>query len=188
MIVNGTANVYKLRHVEGDEWLLPVDSNDYDLLNFDGKLRGSSWKPILMQRLKTDDGRLRRPCDFPCGAGGGLAMTEAAKAKIGSCIQKYGEFLPLSWDGERFWVFQVTHFVDALDENGSDVLRSSDEPNVVLTIHKHVFRRERLTPDWMFKLPQSRGRGPIYVTDPFVNMITASGLTGLEFKRVWPHS
>jgi len=79
MIVNGTANVYKLRHVEGDEWLLPVDSNDYDLLNFDGKLRGSSWKPILMQRLKTDDGRLRRPCDFPCGAGGGLAMTEARR-------------------------------------------------------------------------------------------------------------
>jgi hypothetical protein len=58
MSANGTTNVYKLRHGEGYEWLLPVDSNDYDLLNFDGKPRGSSWKPILTQRLKTDDGRL----------------------------------------------------------------------------------------------------------------------------------
>jgi hypothetical protein len=40
----------------------------------------------------------------------------------------------------------------------------------------------------MFKLPQSRGRGAFYVTDPFVDLIRASGLTGLEFKRVWPHS
>ena len=34
---------------------------------------------------------------------------------------------------------------------------------------------------------QPRG-GPAYVTDPFVNMIRASGLTGMEFKRIWPHS
>jgi hypothetical protein len=55
-------------------------------------------------------------------------------------------------------------------------------------IHKHVFRPEKLTDDWMFKLPQSRGRGQFYVTDPFVDMIRASGLTGLDFRQVWPHS
>jgi hypothetical protein len=64
MSVNSATNIYKVRHGEGYEWLLPVNSNDYDLLNFDGKARGRSWTPIRMQRLKTDDGRLRRPCDF----------------------------------------------------------------------------------------------------------------------------
>jgi len=188
MTVNGITNVYKIRHGEGYVQLLADNSDDYDVLIMDGKARGRSWKPVRMHRLQTKDHQLRQPSDFPYCPGGALAMNETAKAKIGSHIRRYGEFLPLSCDGGPFWAFQVTHFVDALDENASDVLRSSDEPSVVLMIHKHVFRPERLTPDWMFKLPQSRGRGPIYVTDPFVNLIKASGLTGLEFKRVWPHS
>lgn len=188
MSVNSATNIYKVRHGEGYEWLLPVNSNDYDLLNFDGKARGRSWTPIRMRRLKTDDGRLRRPCDFPCCAGGGLVMTPSAKMIIGSALQRYGEFLPLSSDEGNFWVFHVTHFVDALDENASEVEHASDDPGVIIGISRHSFRPERLTADWMFQLPQWRGRGPIYVADPFVNMIYGSRLTGLEFKRVWPHS
>jgi len=184
---NGVTNVYTIHHCEGHEWMLPVDRNDHDMLIFDGKPRASSWKPIRMRRLKFIDGKLRQPSDFPCGSGG-LIMTEAAKEKIGSYLEKYGEFLPLRCDEGNYWLFHVTHFVDALDENASHVLRSSDHPNVVLMIHRHIFQPANLTADWMFKLPQSRGRGEIYVTDPFVDLIRTSGLTGLEFKRVWPHS
>ena len=188
MNVNGLTNVYKIGHVEGDEWLKPVDGSVYDLLNFDGKPRGNSWKPVRVRRVKTKDGRPRRPCDFPYVLEGALAMTEAATATIGSLLQRYGEVLPLSCEDRRFWVFHVTHFVDALDENASELERASEYPNRIIGIRRHAFRPERLTADWMFQLPQWRGRGPIYVTDPFVNMIRASGLTGLEFKRVWPHS
>jgi hypothetical protein len=103
-------------------------------------------------------------------------------------LEEYGEFLPLKCDEGKFWTFHVTHFLDALDESASEVLRASDEPDYILMILKHVFRPEKLTGAWMFKLPQSEGRGRFYVTDPFVNLIRASGLTGLGFKRVWPHS
>ena len=103
-------------------------------------------------------------------------------------MKRYGEFLPLGCDEGNFWAFHVTHFVDALDEDASDVLRATDDPDLVLMIHRHVFQPEKLTADWMFKLPQSRGRSRIYVTDPFVNLIRSSGFTGLEFKRVWPNS
>jgi hypothetical protein len=78
--------------------------------------------------------------------------------------------------------------VDALDEHASDLFRSPSEPSVVLVIRKHVLRPEKLTDDWMFKLPHARGRGAIYVTDPFVNLIRASGLTGIGFRRVSPQS
>jgi hypothetical protein len=115
-------------------------------------------------------------------------MTNRARQKIGVYLEKYGEFLPLECADGDFCTFHVTHFVDALNERASDVLRSPDDPNVVLMIHKHVFRPDKLTDDWMFKLPQSRGRGEFYVTDPFVHMIRASGLTGLEFRQVWPQS
>jgi hypothetical protein len=183
-------NVYKTRPGEGFEWLLPANDEESELLIFDGKPRASSWRPVVMRRLKDfGDGSSVRPCDFPCGSGGGdLPMTDAAREKIRPYLEKYGEFLPLSCDEGKFWTFHVTHFVDALDENASDVLRSPDDPKVVLMIHKHVFHPEKLTADWMFKLPQSRGRGAFYVTDPFVDLIRASGLTGLDFKRVWPHS
>jgi hypothetical protein len=184
------ANVYKIRHCERGEYLLPVDKRDIELLVFDGKPRARSWTPVAMRRLKDfGDGLPVRPVDFPSGSGGGdLPMTDSARKKIGPYLERYGEFLPLRSDEGDFWTFHVTHFVDALDEDASDVLRAPDDPGLVLMINKHVFRPERLTADWMFKLPQSRGRGPFYVTDPFVNMIRASGLTRLEFKRVWPHS
>jgi hypothetical protein len=184
-----TTNIYKIRHGEGFEWLLPANEGEFELLIFDGKPRANSWKPVAMRRLNFIDGQFRQPCDFPCGSGGSyLIMSEVAKEKIGAHLNRYGEFLPLRCDEGNFWAFHVTHFVDALDENASNVLRSPDDPNVVLMIHKHVFQPAKLTEDWMFKLPQSRGRGPIYVTDPFVDLIRTSGLTGLEFKRVWPHS
>jgi hypothetical protein len=187
---NGVTNVYTIQHCEEDEWMLPVDPNDYDLLVFDGKPRASSWKPVAMRRIKDfGDGRPARPCDFPCGSGGSyLIMSEAAKEKIGSDLKRYGEFLALRCDEGKFWAFHVTHFVDALDEGASNVLRATDDPDLVLMIHKHAFQPEKLTADWMFKLPQIHGRGRIYVTDPFVNLMRASGLTGLEFKRIWPHS
>jgi hypothetical protein len=181
-------NVYRIGHGDGYEFLLPADPNDYDRLIFDGKPRAKAWQPVRMRRIKYDYEFLR-PCDFPCGpAGDELPMTLAARNKIGAYLGKYGEFLPLDCDDGQFCTFHVTNFVDALDERASDVLRSPSDPNVVLMIDKHVFRPERLTGDWMFKLPQSRGRGAFYVTDPIVNLIRASGLTGLEFRRLWPHS
>jgi hypothetical protein len=184
------ANVYKIRHWERGEWLRPANIEEHRLLTFDGKPRARSWKPVVMTRLKDfGDGRPVQPVDFPCGSGGGdLPMTDAARDKIRPYLEKYGEFLPLTCAEGKFWTFHVTHFVDALDENASEVLRASDDPDYILLILKHVFRPQKLTSDWAFKLPQSRGRGPFYVTDPFVNMIHASGLTGLCFHRVWPHS
>jgi hypothetical protein len=185
-----TQNIYKVQHCERGEYLLPVNKREVEMLVFDGKPRASSWKPVMMRRLKDfRDGLPVRPVDFPSGSGGSdLPMTEAARRKIGPYLEKYGEFLPLACDDGEYWTFHVTRFVDALDENASDVLRSPDDQKVVLMILRHVFRPERLTADLMFKLPQSRGRGSFYVTDPFVNLIRASGLTGLKFKRVWPHS
>jgi hypothetical protein len=189
MIETRATNVYEVRHTKGCEWLQPVNKQEFESFIFDGTAIANKWTPVVMRRVRDfADGRVR-PVDFPCGTGGDdLSMTDRARQKIGRHLEKYGEFLPLSCDDGKFWTFHVTHFVDALDENASNVLRATDDPGLVLMIHKHVFRPEKLTADWMFKLPQSRGRGPFYVTDPFVNLIRASGLTGLEFKRVWPHS
>ena len=181
-------NIYNIRHSEGYEWLLPVDPEDHDRLIFDGRPRAKMWRPMKVRRYRfDDDGKFLQACDFPSGAAGDhLPMTRRARERVAPYLERYGEFLPLRCDEGDFCTFHVTNFVDALDEHASDVLRSTDYPEIVLMIHKHVFRPNKLKDDWMFKLPQSRGRGAFYVTDPFVNLIRDSGLTGLDFRRVWP--
>ncbi len=182
-------NVYRIYHSERCEWLRPANLAQIRVFDFDGRPRAHSWKPILVEKLKDfGDGRPTWPADFPAGtAGGHLPMTDAARNMVAPYLTEYGEFLPLKCNEGKFWTFHVTRFVDALDEDASDLLRSRERPDYILMILKHVFRPERLTADWMFKLPQSDGRGRFYVTDPFVNMIRASSLRGLEFKRIWPH-
>lgn len=177
--------VYKLRYGEGFEWLLPVNQADFDLLRFDGQPRSGSWKPVEMRRLKvSEQGNPLQPCDFPaCSGGDMLIMSRAAREKIGSCLEQYGELLPLSCDEGEFWALNVTKLLSVLDESSSQLLRASDT-GAILMIRKYSFRHADLGQADLFKLSQTI-RGLIYVTDNFVELIKWSGLTGLEFVLVW---
>lgn len=187
---NRSLNVYKIVPMERGEWLQTVNRDDYMLFVFDGRPRAATWEPVAMRRLKDfGDGLPVIPVDFPTGLGGSsMLMSDRARNLIEPYIEKYGEFLPLACDEGEFWAFHVTHFINALDETASTVAYASDDPSHVIMIHRYAFRPEKLTADWMFKIPQSRGRGHFFVTDPFVHMINGSGLTGLRFKKLWPQT
>ncbi|WP_437738931.1 imm11 family protein [Sorangium sp. So ce1335] len=177
--------VYKFRYSEGFEWLLPVNDADFELLRFDGQRKSSSWRPIRMKRLKvTEQGRPLEPSDFPaCSGGDVLILDRAARDRIGWHLERYGELLPLLCDGGDFWALNVTRLVDALDENNSELLRASDT-GAILMVRKHAFRAAALERAELFKVPQMVC-GLIYVTDPFVELVRASGLKGLDFVQVW---
>ncbi|MBT9148172.1 MAG: hypothetical protein DDT32_01942 [Syntrophomonadaceae bacterium] len=186
-------NVYELEGHDDYEWLLPVDEEDYKLLYFEGQPMANSWRPIKMERLKNDadiTGRRRRrllkESDFPtCGSNDMLVISQAAKDKIGSCLEQYGEILPLACDDGDFWVLNVTRLLDAFDEKNSEFIPG--DAGRILTIDKHVFYPSKLVgAPPLFKLSQ-KPYGSIYVMDSFVDMIKASGLKGLEFVKVWPH-
>ena len=179
-----TPSVYKLLTSEGFEWLLPVNDADFEVLTFEGQPRSNLWRPVKMKRLKIDRRRPLKASDFPsCSGGDMFILSQVAKDKIGSYLEQYGELLPLACDDGDFWTLNVTRLVDALDESSSQLLRGSDTGEILM-IHKHVFRPSGLEQAQLFKLPQVL-RGLIYVTDPFVDMIKASGLKGLEFVKVW---
>lgn len=180
-----TRNVYKLRYSEGFEWLLPVNDSDCDLLRFDGQRRTELWRPVRMKRLTiSEQGGPLSPSDFPaCSGGDMLVVGRAARDKLGTVLEQYGELLPLLCDDGDFWVLNVTRLVDALDESNSQLMRASDT-GAILMIRKHAFRPAALDQAHLFKLPQT-ARGLIYVTDPFVQLASTSGLKGLEFVQVW---
>lgn len=185
-----TPNVYRPSGGEDFEWLLPVNDADYELFIFEGLPKAHLWRPIKMRRLKTDIDRRRKPpfkeSDFPtCCGDDMLVISQAAKDKIGSYLEKYGELLPLTCDEGDFWVLNVTTLVDAFDVMNSEFLEEPDTGRMLM-IHKHVFHPSKLVGQPpIFKLSQ-KPYGSIYVMDSFVDMIKASGLKGLEFEKVWP--
>lgn len=181
-------NVYNLRYSEGCEWLLPLNESDFDLLRFRGEPRTDTWKPVSMRRLRvSDQGKPLKPCDFPACSGGDMLLVDReAQERIGPYLQQYGELLPLACDEGQFWTLNVTRIVNALDEDESEVLRASDT-GAILMIKKYAFDPNRLRQAQVFKLPQLI-RGPIYVTNAFVEVIKGSGLAGLEFLQVWGRS
>jgi hypothetical protein len=111
-------------------------------------------------------------------------MNDAARAKLEPHLASYGEFLPLKCDAGQYWTFNVMHLVDAFDEDASELMRG--ETGNILMIKKHVFRPEKLKGSLLFK-PSQIPHGSVYVTESFADLVKACGLTGLVFKRVWPH-
>jgi hypothetical protein len=112
-----------------------------------------------------------------------LILGRAARLKLQSELEPYGELLPLACEEGDFWALNVTRLIDALDEGRSELVRASDS-GAILMIRRHVFRSSELEGAHVFKLRQMV-RGSIYVTDPFVELVVASGLKGVEFLRVW---
>jgi hypothetical protein len=177
----GILKVYRTRPVEGFQWLLPTIKGESLKMRFDGTSRVGSWVPVSVARLRVwEDGSTLAPGDFPPGSG--FVLSRAAREMLGPCLQESGELLPLDCPDGEFWTLNVTRLVDALDEEGSEVLRASDTGEILM-IHRHRFRAERLGPE-IFKLSQTP-RGLIYFTEAFVHRVRATSLKGLDFKLVW---
>jgi hypothetical protein len=177
--------VYGLRYGEGYEWLLPAHESDFERLRFDGQPRASGWVPVEMKRLTASErGRPLVPADFyACSGGDMLVFGDHAREVIGPTLEQYGELLPLSCEGRRFWTLNVTSFVDALDEGASLVVRAS-ETGRLLMVRRHAFKAAPLRGAELFKLPQTP-RGLIYATESFAERLRESKLVGLELAQLW---
>jgi hypothetical protein len=182
---SGAARVYKLRYGEKYEWLLPVQERDFAQLRFDGHPIASSWEPLEMKRLRvSEQGQHLTAGDFyACSGGDMLVFNEKARSGVGQELERFGELLPLSCEGQRFWTLNVTSFVDALDVEQSHVVRASDTGGVLM-IRRPVFKAAALDGAGLFKVPQMP-RGAIYATQAFAEKLRRTDLVGLELVQVW---
>lgn len=171
--------------VEGCQWLVPVDSDDFDVLRFDGRPRSNVWTPVRMRRITRDGtGAQGKESDFPpCSGGEMLIVSRAARDWLRPELERHGELLPLHCDDGQFWAVNVTTIVDALDEDATDFVRSPSSGRIIW-VERPVFKPSILTGLSVFKVPQTP-KGLIYFTDRFVELVRMSGLKGLDFERVW---
>lgn len=146
---------------------------------FNGKPIKRSW--TTEQRLKFVP-RFGPKGDCPnLGSHVPVFNSEAVKV-LADLLKSNGELLPAICDKEKYFLFNVTRILDALDEDNCELDRFDD--GRVMDIDRYSFFEKKLTGAVIFKIPQ-RLLSLIYVTDPFVNRVKTAGLLGFKFRLIW---
>jgi hypothetical protein len=176
MNADGTSSWVRFFTVEGP--LIPDDSVEC-------RAFFSSQPRIRIDRNteSTPRGSKAKLGDFSnLGYGSEPCFGARAKQLLGPHIDGLGQWLTLECDEAPYWLFNVTHTVDALDEANSELVRFAD--GKVMRIAQFVFNREMLRGQLLFQLPQRLG-APNLVTQDFVDLVHEHGLTGFCFRLLW---
>lgn len=173
--------VYRLDVAERQQWILPTEDEDFErFFALDGT-PVRDWSPPRMEFLDVDgNGEPRCYSDFPWLGSHAPIVRERARDRLTPLLLRYGEFLPLDCD-EPVWLFNVTHVIDALDEEASAIVRFDDGD--ILDIERFVFRSEAIGEALVFKLPMRASC--TFVTAPLVSRIGSLGLEGVRFELLW---
>lgn len=179
-----STTVYVPLGAEGFEFCHPVDEGDFETLaaQTDGMRSGQTWSPLQMRLVREDEGKSLRESDSPWLGSHALIFRKRALQRVGAFLEEHGELLPAGCPDADLAIF-IPKVVDALDEAASSILRFSN--GRIMRITKHVFRAEVVGETSAFKIPNLRV-SPTFVGERFVDLWNSAGLTGLDFKRVWP--
>jgi hypothetical protein len=172
---------------------LNADSDHYesliltagDLFEFARRFNG---KPMLLPWTDVTigidpDPRSLPLGDFPSLIPGVPVFSPKAVAALRDMLVGNGEILPITIDGEQYFLYNVTRIVDALDEENSEISRFEGSSRV-LDIDEYAFLPRKLSGKVIFKIPQLVD-GWVFVTDLFVKRVQSAGLKGFWFPVVW---
>jgi hypothetical protein len=170
---------------EESEIIHPVRPEDYETIAvlINGERRAASWRPIPIKVIREDQGRTLTYADSPYLGSDALIFRPRAIEVMEPLLSKNGELLPLMCEGTELFVFNPVRLEDALDEAESDVERFSG--GRIMMINRHVFRPDVIAGIDAFKIPNLRV-SQTYVSETFVTRWNNGGLSGLDFKQVWP--
>lgn len=171
--------IFQFQVVEGQDWIAPVDSEQFErFFDLDGTAI-VDWQPPLM-RLVSQEADTPQYSDFPWLGEHAPVLRESAVEALGDTLRRYGQILPLR--GERAWLLNVTRVLaDAFDEEKSGIVRFDD--GSILTVERYRFRPDAINGVEVFKLPFRCS--PVFVNDVFVERVRRSNLKGVAFEPLW---
>jgi hypothetical protein len=168
--------IYKFQVIEGQEWIFPIDDDDFEtFLAMDGPVI-QDWAPPVVRMVEAEESSYS---DFPWLGEHAPILKGPAVDALAPVLSQYGQLLPLK--GENVWLFNVTTVLDALDKEKSGIVHFDN--GEILDIEKHVFKREVIGTAEIFKLPMRASA--VYVTGGFVEKVRNAGLRGVSFAPVW---
>lgn len=163
------------------EWILPVDSGDFEtFFSLDGRPQ-TEWNEPAMQIVRdADNGEPVMYSDFPWLGEHAPVLRPPAVNALRKVLDTHGELLPLRC-AETVWLFNATWVIDALDEVQSQIARFDNGD--ILAIERYVFSPAVIGSLEMFKLPVRSS--PVFVTDKFVARVADARLEGVSFQFLW---
>ncbi|WP_054310765.1 DUF1629 domain-containing protein [Mesorhizobium sp. 1M-11] len=172
--------IHKFAVLEDQEWIFPVDDDDFEtFFAMDGRII-QDWAPPAMRLVETDEGADQPSySDFPWLGEHAPILKKPAMEALLPVLTQYGQLLPLK--GESVWLLNVTTVLDALDKEKSRIVYFDDGD--ILDIERHVFKMDIIGTTEIFKLP--RRSSAVYVTGSFVDKVRSAGLRGVAFAPVW---
>ena len=162
-----------------------VDQDDWENLMTNGQPRGSGWSPppVYIQHLE------RPSSDFYSNNSGTLVATPHATEVLRPFFELAGEILPLPYQGEIYWLLNVTVCVDAIDEEKAEYYVGSTGLKLHLT--RYAFDIQRLPHSPLFKLPRN-SMAKMFLTEglrppdeEFRAVTLREHLVGLRFELLW---
>lgn len=112
-------------------------------------------------------------------------FSERACKALRPVLEANGELLPLDSDtAQKYYFYNITTIVNALDHANSVAEFSSDPPTSTKWIDYFAFHEEKLRGLSIFRLREYSSE--VMVTDEFVRQVEAAGLHGLSFTKIWP--
>lgn len=162
----------------------PADKPAIDFYHrFDGTPLAHEWTPLEITAVDEDD-ELAVLGDHAL-LGTIPVFSEPAVSILSDFLEQNGELLPLVYSRGRYFAYNVTTVVNALDEDRSKLVRFST--GRVMSIEEYVFKQEALSDRPIFKIPELP-RAYVFVTDIFVERVRAGALHGFDFLPVWDGS
>lgn len=145
----------------------------------------STWVPLPVRRNYSVKGNMTKPLGDRVGIDARvdpMVLSRRALDVLLPHIGTLGQVLPLAFDEAEYAFFNITNVVDALDKAKSELKYFSD--GGFHRVLRYAFKPEALRDQLLFKIPQQAG-GFAFVTDRFVEIVKAAGLTGFGFKLLW---
>lgn len=184
--------IYRLKyHDEAHPTILIDPEEGWDKLPEDvnafayGKQKSSYWQVLDGRYYYNEDNDdaidTSTPCpDISCMHSNIIAISEAAKEKLGDALEQYGELLPISANGNRHYYFNMFNRTDAIDPFNSKKQSFEGED---MGAEKIAFIEHEVENLGIFRTEYDK-LAYNYCTEEFKQLIENSGLTsGWTFHK-----
>jgi len=134
-----TMTIYKFAVFENQEWIFPVDDDEFEtFFAMDGRVIQDWALPVMRMVEAEEEAEEPSYSDFPWLGEHAPILKQPAVEALAPVLTQYGQLLPLK--GEDVWLFNVTTVLDALDKEKSSIVYFDDGD--ILDIEQHVFKRD----------------------------------------------
>lgn len=177
--LNLDINNYLGIFVDEDE----LDDKVGDILYPEGYPIADDWEETPEGSLYDASGKERSSLDTPDIASwvGNLALSPKAFTAIGEHLTAYGEFLPVTINGEDWQVLNITHTRndDVIDTDKSEQDLSG---GIYMGLKALAFNEDRLDKELIFRCKYDQGVGQ-FATEAFKTLIEENHLSGIIFSE-----